>query len=64
MDEYTPNQQAYSNLINDINHLFIGLEYDEPCDICDGDMKLLDKAVKKFKPVSYTHLTLPTIYSV
>ena len=49
MDEYTPNQQAYSNLINDINHLFIGLEYDEPCDICDGDMKLLDKAVKKFK---------------
>ena len=49
MDEYTPNQQAYSNLINDINHLFIGLEYDEPCDICDGDMTLLDKAVKKFK---------------
>ena len=49
MDEYTPSQQAYSNLINDINHLFIGLEYDEPCDICDGDMKLLDKAVKKFK---------------
>ena len=49
MDEYTPNQQAYSNLINDINHLFIGLEYDEPCDICYGDMKLLDKAVKKFK---------------
>ena len=49
MDEYTPNQQAYSNLINDINHLFIGLEDEEPCDICDGDMKLLDKAVKKFK---------------
>ena len=35
--------------VNDINHLFIGLEYDEPADICDGDMKLLDKAVKRFK---------------
>ena len=41
--------QAYLDLVNDINHLFIGLEYDEPCDICDGDMKLLDKAVTKFK---------------
>ena len=49
MDELTPNMQAYLDLVNDINHLFIGLEYDEPCDICDGDMKLLDKAVKRFK---------------
>jgi hypothetical protein len=49
MDDYTPNMQAYLDLVNDINHLFIGLEYDEPCDICDGDMKGLDKAVKKFK---------------
>ena len=48
-DELTPNMQAYLDLVNDINHLFIGLEYDEPCDICDGDMKSLDKAVKKFK---------------
>lgn len=48
-DELTPNMQAYLDLVNDINHLFIGLEYDEPCDICDGDMKGLDKAVKKFK---------------
>ena len=48
-DELTPNMQAYLDLVNDINHTFIGLEYDEPCDICDGDMKLLDKAVTKFK---------------
>ena len=49
MEEITPNMQAYLDLLNDINHLFIGLENTEPCDICDGDMKLLDKAVKKFK---------------
>ena len=49
MEEITPNMQAYLDLLNDINHLFIGLEYDEPCDICDGDMKGLYKAVKNFK---------------
>ena len=49
MDEITPNMQAYLDLLNDINHLFIGLECEEPADICDGDMRLLDKAVKKFK---------------
>ena len=49
MDELTPNMQAYLNLVNDINHLFIGLEDDDPCDICDGDMKGLEAAVKKFK---------------
>ena len=49
MNDLTPNMLAYLDLVNDINHLFIGLEDEEPCDICDGDMKLLDKAVKKFK---------------
>jgi len=49
MDELTPNMQAYLDLVNDINHLFIGLEYPEPCDICDGDMKGLDLAVERFK---------------
>ena len=49
MEEITPNMQAYLDLLNDINHLFIGLEYDEHCVICDGEMKLLDKAVKRFK---------------
>ena len=49
MDDITPNMQAYLDLVNDINHLFIGLEYDEPCDICDGDMRRLDQAVKRFK---------------
>ena len=48
-DELTPNMQAYLDLVNDINHLFIGLEDPEPCNICDGDMKLLDKADTKFK---------------
>ena len=41
--------QAYLDLVNDINHLFIGLEDPEPCNICDGDMKLLDKAVTNLK---------------
>ena len=49
MNDLTPNMQAYLDLVNDINHLFIGLEDEEPCDICDGDMKGLDKAVKRFK---------------
>ena len=44
----TENQIAYLTLMNDINHAFIGLEDDAP-KICDGDMKLLDAAVKKFK---------------
>ena len=36
MNDITPNMQAYLDLVNDINHLFIGLEDEEPCDICDG----------------------------
>ena len=52
MNDLTPNMLAYLDLVNDINHLFIGLEDEEPCDICDGDT------------VSYTHLTLPTILRV
>mgnify|MGYP001160953670 FL=1 len=49
MDDYTPNELAYLDLINDISKAFcfVGEEW-EPA-ICDGDMKLLDKAVKKFK---------------
>ena len=49
MDDYTPNELAYLDLINDISKAFCFVgEEDEPA-ICDGDMKLLDKAVKKFK---------------
>ena len=49
MDDYTPNEIAYLDLINDISKVFCFVgEPDEPS-ICDGDIKLLDKAVKRFK---------------
>ena len=49
MDDYTPNEIAYLDLINDISKAFCFIgEPDEPA-VCDGDIKLLDKAVKKFK---------------
>ena len=51
------NYDALLTLIGDINNAFCHLEDEDVADICDGDIKLLDKAVK---PVSYTHLTLPT----
>ena len=49
MDDYTPNELAYLDLINDISitFCFIG-EPDEPA-VCDGDMKQLNEAVKRFK---------------
>ena len=48
-ESYSPNELAYLDLINDISKTFcfVGEEW-EPA-ICDGDMKSLDKAVKKFK---------------
>ena len=49
MDDYTPNELAYLDLINDISKTFCFIgEPDEPA-VCDGDMKNLDKAVKRFK---------------
>ena len=58
------NYDALLTLIGDINNAFCHLEEDDVADICDGDIKLLDKALKRFKStvwaVSYTHLTLPT----
>ena len=47
-ESYSPNELAYLDLINDISKTFcfVGEEW-EPA-ICDGDMKSLDKAVKKF----------------
>jgi len=48
--DYTPNEIALLDLIKDINESFsfIGQDQDEPA-ICDGDMRQLDKAVKRFK---------------
>ena len=43
---------ALLTLIGDINNAFSHLDEDNTadiCNICDGDMKLLDKAVKRFK---------------
>lgn len=44
------NYEALLTLIGDINNAFCHLEDEsEVADICDGDIKLLDKAVKRFK---------------
>ena len=43
------NYDAFLTLIGDINNAFCHLEEDDVADICDGDIKLLDKAVKRFK---------------
>ena len=49
MDDYTPNELAYLDLINDISKTFCFIvEPDEPA-VCDGDMKRLNEAVKRFK---------------
>ena len=49
MDDYTPNELAYLDLINDISNTFCFIgEPDEPA-VCDGDMKRLNEAVKRFK---------------
>ena len=43
------NYDALLTLIGDINNAFCHLEDEDVADICDGDMRLLDKAVKRFK---------------
>ena len=43
------NYEALLTLIGDINNAFCHLEDEDVADICDGDIKLLDKAVKRFK---------------
>ena len=43
------NYDALLTLIGDINNAFCHLEEEDVADICDGDIKLLDKAVKRFK---------------
>ena len=49
MDDYTQNEIAYLDLINDISKAFCFIgEPDEPA-VCDGDIESLNKAVKKFK---------------
>ena len=49
MDDYTPNELAYLDLISDISKTFCFIgEPDEPA-VCDGDMKRLNDAVKRFK---------------
>ena len=49
MDDYTPNELADLDLINDISKTFCFIgEPDEPA-VCDGDMKRLNEAGKRFK---------------
>ena len=49
MDDYTPNELALLDLTNDISKFFSFVGYEDEPAICDGDIKQLDKAVKKFK---------------
>ena len=49
MDDYTANELALLDLTNDISKIFSFVGYDEEPTICDGDIKLLDKAVRRFK---------------
>ena len=44
-----PNYEALLTLIGDVNNTFAHVEDENSANICDGDMKLLDKAVKRFK---------------
>ena len=43
------NYEALLTLIGDINNAFCHLEDEDVAKVCDGDIKLLDKAVKRFK---------------
>ena len=43
------NYDALLTLIGDINNSFAHVEDEDSANICDGDIKLLDKAVKRFK---------------
>ena len=43
------NYDALLTLIGDINNAFCHLEEEDVAAVCDGDMRLLDKAVKRFK---------------
>ena len=44
-----PNYEALLTLIGDVNNTFAHVEDEDSAAICDGDIKLLDKAVKRFK---------------
>jgi len=46
---YTPNELALLNLVDDITKTFSFVGEENEPRICDGDIKQLDKAVKKFK---------------
>ena len=47
--DYTPNELAVIDLIGDINKTFDFVGEENEPRICDGDIRHLDKAVKKFK---------------
>ena len=46
---YTPNELALLNLVDDITKTFSFIGEENEPRICDGDIRQLDKAVKKFK---------------
>ena len=52
---YTPNELALLNLVDDITKTFSFIGEDNEPRICDGDIRQLDKAVKKFKAHVWTN---------
>ena len=53
------NYDALLTLIGDINNAFCHLEEEDVADVCDGDIKLLDKAVKRFKTTIWENQLWP-----
>ena len=49
MDDYTPNELALLDLTNDISKIFCFIGEPDECRVCDGDIRNLDNAVKRFK---------------
>ena len=63
------NKKIYNYLLKNINEAFKLERYAEVRDSLNKDtiineLPWTSKRLEKFMPVSYTHLTLPTIYSV
>ncbi len=52
---YTPNELALLNLVDDITKTFSFIGEENEPRICDGDIRQLDKAVKKFKAHVWTN---------
>ena len=57
--DYTPNELALLDLISNVNNIFSFVGGDDECKICDGDIRQLDKAVKRFKTTIWENQLWP-----